>query len=86
MIDAYPEFTASALAAVNVLKCIAGFAFPLFAPRLYEKLDWGWGNTLLAALAIVLSFPMIWSLWAWGHRIRGLRYEMEGWKIVIRRR
>lgn len=86
MIDAYPEFPASALAAVNVLKYIAGFAFPLFALQLYDKLDWGWGNTLLAGLAIVLSLPMILSLWAWGHRIRGLVYEMRGWKIGVRRR
>lgn len=70
VVDAYPDFTASALAAITVLKFLAGFAFPLFAPRLYDTLDYGPGNTLLAGLAILLGIPMPWVLWKYGARIR----------------
>jgi CCR4-NOT transcription complex subunit 1 len=32
IVDTYGEFSASALAAVAVLRCLAAFSFPLFAP------------------------------------------------------
>lgn len=70
LVDAYPEFTASALAATSVVKSIAGFGFPLFAPSLYETLDYGWGNTLLAAVAVFWGVPMPWVLWKYGARLR----------------
>ena len=70
LVDAYPEFTASALAASSIMKDIAGFTFPLFAPSLYEALDYGWGNTLLAGIAIILGIPMPLFLWKYGARLR----------------
>ena len=70
MIDAYPEYTASALAAVSVTRSLAGFAFPLFAPALYDSMGWGWGNTILAGLAFGLGMPTILGLWFWGERVR----------------
>lgn len=72
LVDAYPEFTASAMAATLVMKDIAGFTFPLFAPGLYKTLDYGWGNTLLAGIAIILGLPMPWILWKYGARLREL--------------
>jgi hypothetical protein len=74
IIDAYPEHTASALAAVSVSKSLAGFAFPLFAPTLYIAVGWGKGNTILAAVAIGLGIPMIWGLWVWGERVRAVSW------------
>jgi hypothetical protein len=62
LVDAYPEFTASAMAATLVVKDIAGFTFPLFAPSLYNTLNYGWGNSLLAGIAIILGLPMPWIL------------------------
>lgn len=73
LVDAYPEFTASALAASSVLKSLAGFGFPLFAPSLYETLDYGWGNTLLAGIALIIGLPMPWALWKYGASLRAKR-------------
>jgi len=70
VIDAYPDHTASALAAIAVMKDFAGFGFPLFAPQMYKALDYGWGDTLIAGVAILLGVPMPWVLWNYGARIR----------------
>jgi MFS family permease len=69
LVDAYPEFTASALEASSVMKIVAGFGFPLFAPSLYDKLDYGWGNTLLAGIAVILGLPMPRIWWNYGARL-----------------
>ncbi|WPG98765.1 major facilitator superfamily domain-containing protein [Acrodontium crateriforme] len=58
VIDTYPDHTASAMAAVTFLRSIMGFAFPLFAPRLYTALGYGWGNSLLAFVVIVIGWPI----------------------------
>lgn len=40
-----------------------GFVFPLFGAQMYEALGIGWGNTLLAGLAIVIGIPF--PIWIW---------------------
>ncbi|KAJ1547218.1 hypothetical protein HK405_006436 [Cladochytrium tenue] len=55
VVDSYQLYAASALAATAFLRSIAGFGFPLFAESLYARLDHGWGNTLLALIAIVID-------------------------------
>lgn len=57
VIDAFTLHAASGLAAVNFLRAMAGFGFPLFAPAMYQALGYGKGNTLLAVLGIVLGCP-----------------------------
>lgn len=57
VIDAYSKYAASAVASITTLRSLAGFAFPLFAPQLYESLGYGWGNSLLAFIAIGLGVP-----------------------------
>jgi len=47
----------TALAAVNCLRALAGFGFPLFAPIMYDRLGYGIGNTVLACFAIGLGCP-----------------------------
>lgn len=34
IVDTYGQFSASAIAAISILRCFAGFTFPLFAPEL----------------------------------------------------
>jgi len=70
IIDSYPSITASASAATNVVKCLAGFSFPLFAPSLYAALGYGWGNTILGLVAIVIGWPAPFALWKFGEKIR----------------
>lgn len=50
VIDSYPEHASSATAVMQFLRSLAAFGFPLFSPRMYEILGYGWGNTMLAAI------------------------------------
>ncbi|OLN95779.1 putative transporter C1529.01-like protein 1 [Colletotrichum chlorophyti] len=70
LVDTYTLNAASAVAAATVLRSLAGFGFPLFAPSLYETLDYGWGNTLLALLGVVIGWPGPLLLWKFGPKLR----------------
>lgn len=70
IIDTYQRFAASALAAAVCLRSIAGFAFPMFAPYMYDTLHYGWGNTVLALVGAVIGIPAPILLWYFGERIR----------------
>ncbi|KAJ5081221.1 MFS multidrug transporter [Penicillium angulare] len=69
-VDTYTKFAASAMASVSVLRSICAFAFPLFAPYLYNALDYGWGNSVLAFISIAIGFPVPIFLWVFGERLR----------------
>ena len=68
--DAYPEHTTSALAATQFLRSLTAFLFPLFAPAMYEALGYGWGNSLLAFVALAFGVPAPLILWRYGKRLR----------------
>lgn len=70
MVDTYTRFAASALAASAFLRSIAGFGFPLFAPYMYEALQYGWGNSVLAFIAIAIGIPAPIFLWRFGEALR----------------
>jgi len=70
VIDAYRDHTSSALAASQLVRSLTAFGFPLFAPRLYEVLGYGWGNTLLAFVSAGISLPAAVVLWTCGGRLR----------------
>lgn len=71
IIDAYgSRHAASAMSAASLLRSLAGFCFPLFAPQLYNTLGYGWGNSLLAAFAVVIGWPACLLLWSFGKRMR----------------
>ncbi|KAK7523901.1 major facilitator superfamily domain-containing protein [Phyllosticta citriasiana] len=70
LIDAYTVYAASALAASTVLRGLCGFAIPLFAPSMYKDLGFGWGNTILSGVGIVVGFPGAFMLWKWGAALR----------------
>jgi MFS family permease len=71
IVDAYTKYGASAMAAVSVLRSLAAFGFPLFAPYMYDALDYGWGNSLLAFIAIGIGIPAPFLLWKFGEKLRG---------------
>ena len=71
LIETYGQYAASGSAAVNVLKSLTGFAFPLFGPSLYSALGWGWGNSLMALVSVSIGLPMPIVLWMFGARLRG---------------
>lgn len=70
LVDTYTQYAASAIAATFVLRSLAGFGFPLFAPAMYRALGYGWGNTVLACVAVVLGFPAPLVFWKYGERLR----------------
>ncbi|KAF1344878.1 major facilitator superfamily domain-containing protein [Delphinella strobiligena] len=70
VVDAYTRFAASAVASTTVLRSLAGFGFPLFAPAMYNALGYGWGNSLLGFIAIGLGIPAPFLLWFYGEKLR----------------
>ena len=70
IVEAYPDYTASAGAASMLPRNIFAFAFPIFAPGLYKSLGYGIGNTVLASIAVVLGVPAPFVLWKYGARLR----------------
>ncbi|KAF2152216.1 MFS multidrug transporter [Myriangium duriaei CBS 260.36] len=69
-LDVYPTYAASASAASMFLRSLCGFAFPLFAPYMYNSLGYGWGNTVLAFIAIFIGLPVTILLWIYGPNLR----------------
>ena len=70
LVDTYTRYAASALGAATVLRSLCGFGFPIFAPAMYDKLHYGWGNSLLAFVAIFLGVPGPLLLWKYGETLR----------------
>ncbi|TGJ82865.1 hypothetical protein E0Z10_g5896 [Xylaria hypoxylon] len=69
LIDAFTIYAASALAANTVVRSIFGVILPLAGQPLYDKLGLGWGNTLLAFIALATA-PLTWLIMKYGERIR----------------
>ncbi|KAI0450612.1 major facilitator superfamily domain-containing protein [Xylaria acuta] len=70
--DEFRKYAASASAALRVLSQILGSVFPIFAPKLHGTLGYGWGNSALAFIFIVLAFPVPGCLWLLGEKLRAL--------------
>ncbi|KAL1968655.1 hypothetical protein VTN77DRAFT_1481 [Rasamsonia byssochlamydoides] len=78
LVDSYTRFAASGLAAAVVLRSAAGFGFPLFAPYMFDALDYGWGNSLLAFISIGIGIPAPLLLWKYGERLRKMSTYAAG--------
>ncbi|KZF20970.1 MFS general substrate transporter [Xylona heveae TC161] len=75
LVDAYTVHAASALAANSLVRSLAGGLVPLGGPSLYSNLGLGWGNSLLAFLAIFFAiFPLL--FYKFGERWRK-RYSVS---------
>ncbi|KAI9350068.1 major facilitator superfamily domain-containing protein [Zopfochytrium polystomum] len=70
VVDAYQRYAASATASVVFMRSLAGFGFPLFAESLYNATGYGWGNTLLGVMGIIIGIPAPFLLWKFGEAIR----------------
>jgi len=69
VIDAFPSFAASGLAALTVLRSLFGSFLPLAGTPMYSKLGLGWGNTVLGFVAIgLIPAPML--IYRFGGKIR----------------
>ena len=70
LIDTYARYASSALGALLIFRAVTGFSFPLFAKYMYDALGYGWGNSLLAFVAIGFGIPASLALWFWGLKLR----------------
>lgn len=60
VIDCYTRYAASGIAAITVMRSTFGALLPLAGPYMYRALGYGWGNTLLGLIALVLvPMPVI---------------------------
>lgn len=69
LVDAFITYAASVIAANTVIRSIFGGLLPLSGLAMYDKLGLGWGNSLLAFLALALV-PVPVAFRFYGERIR----------------
>ena len=70
VVDLFGKYTASAVSGLLTLRFLAGFGFPLFAPAMYARLGWGWGNSMLGFIAIGIGIPAAVLLLMLGEKLR----------------
>lgn len=69
LVDAYPLYAASALAANSFVRSSFAAGFPLFSTILYNKLGYQWASTLLAFLSVLMApFPVLFFIY--GKKLR----------------
>ncbi|KAL9115068.1 MAG: hypothetical protein Q9227_000862 [Pyrenula ochraceoflavens] len=76
LVDAYDDYSASAIAIGVIMRAVVGAVLPLAGPALYEKLGYGWGNSLLGGVAVGFV-PVVAGLFLRG---QGLRGDAKHWK------
>ena len=69
LIDVFTVYAASAMAANTVLRSIVAAILPLAGPKMYAKLGYGWGSSLLGFIALIL-FPIPLIFIKYGERLR----------------
>lgn len=70
LIDMNNRFAALLVAAAAVFRSFFGFSFPLFANAMYARLNYGWGNTMCAFIAVALGLPFPVFCLMYGERLR----------------
>lgn len=69
LVDTYTVFAASANGACTIIRSLCSALIPLGANPLYQNLGYGWGNSLLAFIALAFV-PVAVLLIKYGERIR----------------
>jgi multidrug resistance protein len=75
LIDSFPEYAASALAALTASRSLFGAFLPLAAPAMYAKLSLGWGNSVLGFIGVAMV-PIPALMYRYGGVIRK-RYPVK---------
>jgi MFS family permease len=69
LVDCYPMYAASAIAANTVFRSLVGALLPMAGPAMYAQLGLGWGNSLLGFICVaMIPVPML--IYAYGARLR----------------
>jgi hypothetical protein len=69
LIDSWKLYAASAVAANVFLRSLMGAVLPLATQKLYDRLGLGWGNSVLALIALVTA-PLPWFYYRHGKYLR----------------
>lgn len=69
LVDAFEIYAASASAANTIVRSLLGAFLPLAGPSMYSALGQGWGNSLLAFIALAFT-PVAWIIYRYGEKIR----------------
>ncbi|KAI7055598.1 hypothetical protein KC365_g17570 [Hortaea werneckii] len=69
LVDTFTIYAASAMAANTVLRSLFGATFPLFGLSMYDTLGLGWGNSLLAFIALAMC-PIPLLFYWYGEKFR----------------
>jgi hypothetical protein len=68
-VDAFTTYAVSVVAANTIIRSIFGAFLPLAGQTLYDRLGLGWGNRLLAFIAMIM-IPLPWVILRYGEYIR----------------
>lgn len=71
VVDAFGIYSASAVSAVIVTRCLMGTFVPLATEPLVSKFGYGWGFTVFAAISVT-TIPIPISIFRYGYRWRQL--------------
>jgi hypothetical protein len=69
LVEVFTVHAASAMAANTVLRSLAASLIPLSSQKMYEVLGYGWGNSLLGFIALLLV-PIPFVFLKYGEKIR----------------
>ena len=69
LMDAFTEYSASAIAASAVMRSLFGGCLPLAGRKMYDSMGYGWGTSLLAFICLGL-LPMPYLFYRYGERLR----------------
>ncbi|WOO79547.1 MFS transporter prlG [Vanrija pseudolonga] len=76
LVDAFFPYSAAATAGATALRSVIACVLPIFCPQMFGTLDWGWGGTLLALVAVI-AVPAPLVMFKYGRRLRE-RFLFEG--------
>lgn len=62
VVDIFGDRAASAVAAVLPLRYVAGAFLPIASPYMYDRLGYGWGNSLLALVLLAIVPFIFWVI------------------------
>ncbi|KAF7592802.1 hypothetical protein BBP40_012485 [Aspergillus hancockii] len=75
LVDVFTIYAASAMAANNVIRSVFAALLPMSGPAMYDRLGYGWGNSILGLVAIAIA-PTTLVLMRYGEKLRR-RFPIE---------
>ncbi|KAK9469709.1 major facilitator superfamily domain-containing protein [Lipomyces arxii] len=69
LVDSFPKYGASAIAATTFLRSCSAAAFPIFGRVMFQRIGVPWGASIIGFVAIVM-IPIPFFFYAYGERIR----------------